>query len=174
MIVWTALLLGSFPVKAQVRKLTYADTLQYHKLTPDAAIIAVQQWYNAYTSDTPTSAEQQQRKQLGNFTGTSAFKYVSKVASGNEYTRGTIYFTMKVKVNEDNTYSYELSNFTHQARISFNLLTTREQCPYKLAGDKLWQNMVWKDIKEQIRQKMLPVIAELTAAMQTQNSAGSK
>ena len=156
------------PAAAQSAKLKYADQVKYNaSLTPNAAVTNAWNWYDNYTKAETNDQESKRRNGQGLFKGISSFKYVSNVASGNEYSKGTIYYTVYLKINEgDGTYTYEITDFVHQGRFSLNAITTDEKYPYKVNGDKMWHNMVWKDIKQQIAQHVKELSETLKNSMQ--------
>lgn len=159
---------------AQPKKLSFSEQLSFGKITPSAAATGIGQWFDTYSKVTPDEAELN-RRQNGIFSGVSSLKYISKVSSGSDFTRGTIYFNIKTTINGDGTYRYEVSNFIHQARVSFNLITTDVSCPHRLTtGDKMWQNLVWKDIQEQIKQAVEPMVQALKEGVQQQSAASSR
>ena len=169
------------PAFCQSAKLTYTEKLPYNnRLTPDAAVTNAWNWFDNNTKVDPKEKEAKIRNQQGVFKGISSFQYVSKVASGNEYSKGTIYYTVRMLIHDtDGAYTYEISNFSHQARFSLRLLTTDTKYPYHVDGDKMWHNMVWKDIRQQVDQHAKELAASLKAAMQApsviaQNGRGPK
>jgi hypothetical protein len=165
-LVW--LLICAVPVVAQSSKVTFTEKVAYNtSLTPNAAVTNAWNWFDNYTKVATDAKEAKLRNERGMFTGVSSFRYVSNVASGNDYSRGTIYYTIRLKINEaDGSYTYEITDFAHQARVSLNAITTDEKYPYKVSGDKMWHNMVWKDIKQQINQHAKELATSLKASMQ--------
>lgn len=152
---------------AQLPKVKYTDKLAYNAhLTPDAAVTNAWNWFDNHTKRPVDAQESKMRNEQGIFKGVAAFPYVSKVASGNEYSKGTIYYTVSLRIHDGNReYTYEITDFTHQARFSLNALTTAEKYPYRVNGDKMWHNMVWKDIKQQVDQHAKELIGSLKEAM---------
>lgn len=154
-------------VWAQLPKVRYTDTLVYNaRLTPDAAVTNAWNWFDNHTKHPVDAQEAKMRNEQGIFKGIGAFQYVSKVVSGNEYSKGTIFYVVALRIHEgDKQYSYEITNFTHQARVSLNALTTADKYPYRVEGDKMWHNMVWKDMKQQVDQHAKELVESLNAAM---------
>ncbi len=169
-------LAGMLTVWAQLPKLNYTERIPYHsRLTPNAAVTNAWSWFDSYTKATPTAKESQLRSEKGIFKGVSSFQYVSKVASGNDYSKGTIYYTIYLKINEsDGTYTYEITDFVHQARASLGTITQDAKYPYYVNGDKMWHNMVWKDIREQIAIHTRELSESLKTAMNSPSSSSVK
>lgn len=156
------------PAFCQSAKLKYSEKLPYNtRLTPDAAVTNAWNWFDNNTKVDPTEKEAKIRNQQGMFKGVSSFQYVSKVASGNEYSKGTVYYTVRLLIHDTNgAYVYEIGDFKHQARFSLGAITTDDKYPYHVQGDKMWHNMVWKDIRQQVEQHAKELAASLKAAMQ--------
>jgi hypothetical protein len=161
------------PAIAQAPKFTFKETVSFGQMTPDEVSTCAWRWFNQNDKASPGTAEINNR-QSGKFSGTSALRFVSTIPSGNDFTRGTIYYSLKLTINDDRTYTYELSDFTHQARTSFNLITTDANYPYRITADRTWHNQVWNDIKSQINSAMEPLITDLKTAMQKNSRTASK
>lgn len=112
------------PAFGQSAKLVYTEKLPYNsRLTPEAAMTNAWNWFDNNTKLDPNEKEAKIRNAQGVFKGISSFQYVSKVASGNEYSKGTIYYTVRLRIHDtEGAYTYEITNFSHQARFRSILL----------------------------------------------------
>jgi|GEM_PF-6454213 len=163
----SGLLLYTTIVVAQSPKLKYTEKLCYNsRLTPEGALINAWNWFDNHTKLEVDTKEARIRSEQGILKGVSSFQYISKVASGNDYSKGTVYYTVYMRIHDtEGAYTYVVTDFVHHARVSLNALTTDERYPYKVIGDKMWHNMVWKDIKQQVDQHAKEQIESLKTAM---------
>ena len=155
--------------QAQTTRLAYKEKHNYNnRLTPEAAMTNAWRWFDANTHTTPDAAEAKMRDAHGIFKGVGSFPFVSKVASGNDFSRGTVFFTVYLRVHDtEGAYTFIITDIAHQGRVSLNALTTDAKYPYRVEGDRMWHNMVWKDLREQAEQHVKQLAASLTAAMET-------
>ncbi len=166
LVLWVCI--GIRPVAAQLPKIKHTEKIPYNScLTPEAAMTNAWNWFDNHTRLAVDAKEAKLRNQLGLFKGLGTFQYISKVASGNDYSKGTVYYTIYLHIHDsEGTYTFEITDFVHHGRVSFNALTMDGKYPYKVNGDKMWHNMVWKDLKQQVDQHTRQEIESLKASMQ--------
>jgi len=158
---------GSTDSTLSYSKVEYVDsTLKSSELFTRA-----REWF-ALTFRSSNDVIQLEDKQNGKLIGKGAFKYTSRILYGSEGTKGWVYYTLTIQV-KDGRYKFDLTNFIHEGNpnntggaLSFNLITTSDECPYDFAmSSKSWKNKVWKDIKQDIQTNSETIISSLKIAM---------
>lgn len=151
------------PFDQPVTKFVVRDTIFLPGIPRDELYSRAWNWFESINQSNPAFMKEA-NKRLGRFTGTNHFTFNSKISGGSDYVKGKIYYSLQVYV--DNEYFvYELSDFTHLARISFNIITTDYHYPYKLAANKEWHDRVWQEMKEQSRREAVAVLVRLKEGM---------
>lgn len=96
--------------------------------------------------------------------------YYPNFVSGSHPVIGTITYNFEVNFN-DGKFTYILNNFVHHGNpaavyhpINFGLITTAQKSPLKFPN-QLLSERAWKDIKYQITDQIIPLIANLTTEM---------
>jgi hypothetical protein len=174
--VFFLLLLSCYPIKAQTpvpsqvpaAHLKYAlrDTIPMGDAPRDELYSRAWRWFSDAARNVPSLLEEANRR-YGRFTGTASLPFSTRQGGGNEYVKGRIYFNFIVRV-EDGFYTYEVTDFTHVARLSFNILTIHPRYPYRTVADEEWHSLVWQEMKDKVNAELKPMVESLKAAMHIQ------
>jgi|GEM_PF-3564995 len=156
----------STEVPAVHRKLALRDTIRMDDAPRDELYSRAWRWFSDASRNVPSLLEEANRR-YGRFTGTASLPFSTRQGGGSEYVKGRIYFNFTVRV-EDGFYTYELTDFTHVARLSFNTLTTHDRYPYRTAADAEWHSRVWQEMKAKVITELKPMVESLKAAMRIQ------
>lgn len=96
--------------------------------------------------------------------------YYPNFVSGSDPVKGTITYTFEVDFN-DGKFTYIINNFVHHGNqfavyhtIDFGLITTAQKSPLKFPN-QLLSERAWNDIKSQIADHIMPLIANLKTEM---------
>jgi len=160
---WIAVVLLLMPLlcKSQVTfpdstKLKYEKVIKVDSLTADQLYMKLRSWV-AKTYNSANDVIQMDDKANHLIIGKGQIRYDPKVYIGSDGTRGYISYTIQLEM-KDGRYRYIIYDFIHEGSnksygdYSFLLITTDEECPYKIHSgiSKSWKNKVWKDIKSRI------------------------
>jgi len=156
----------------QYPKYTFTDTVRMKGVPQEELYARAWNWFNDQTKTDPSFFEEAHIGS-GRFAGTSSLPFRSKLSGGNDFVRGKIYFLVHVHVH-DQYYVYEFTDFVHQARLTFNTLTTSPKYPYRPVANKDWHNMVWEEIKISVKDYTYPLIGSLRASMQKESEQFAK
>ncbi len=144
-------------------KFALRDTVPMADLPRDELYSRAWRWFSEASQKVPSLLEEANKRD-GRFTGTSSVNFESKLNGGSDYVKGRIYYNFTVFV-EDGFYTYELTDFTHVARISFNTLTIHPRYPYRTVANEEWHTLVWQEMKDKITAELKPMIESLQAGM---------
>jgi hypothetical protein len=146
-------------------KTIFRETIPVKNSSADQLFNRAYEWFHS-PDKMPKEALKQLNRESGLLSGTSFLLYNSKVQAGSQITKGFILYTILITVT-DSSYTYEFSNFTHDAKLPLHLITTQELYPYKTSGvDKHWYNLVWNDIKTSITSELPLVVHGLKEDME--------
>ncbi|MDJ1479080.1 DUF4468 domain-containing protein [Cytophagaceae bacterium YF14B1] len=151
----------------QYPKYTFSDTVRMTNVPQEELYARAWNWFNEQTK-TDINFFEEANKRYGRFTGTSKIPFQSKIAAGNDYVKGKIYFMVRIFVHEG-YYIYEFTDFVHQGRLTFNTITTAPKYPYRPMADKDWHNMVWEEMKVTVKDHIYPMVGSLRASMQKES-----
>jgi hypothetical protein len=168
------LLLLIYPLQAQnarnlpaagpvYQKFAIRDTIGMQDVPRDELYSRAWRWFAEVSKKVPSLLEEA-NKRYGRFTGTSSFSFSSGQNGGSEHVKGRIYYNFTVYV-EDDFYVYELTDFTHVARLPFNTITTHEKYPYRVVANEEWHTLVWQEMKDKINKELQPMVESLKADM---------
>ena len=153
--------------------ITYTEVIKVDSnVSSKELYIRARTWF-AETYRSAKDVIQMDDKESGILVGKGNFKYTSSVFMGSEGTKGWVRYTITISV-KDGRYKYEITNFNHEGNplnsggdFSFGLLTTSEECPYKVGSmsSKGWRDKVWKDIKQKLGSYAESIITALKNAM---------
>lgn len=147
-------------------KYALRDTIPLGDAPRDELYSRAWRWFREASQNVPSLLEEANRR-YGRFTGTASLPFTTRQRGGNEYVKGRIYFNFIVRV-EDGYYTYEVTDFTHVARLSFNILTTHPRYPYRTVADEEWHSLVWQEMKDKVNTELKPMVESLEAAMRIQ------
>gem|GEM_PF-1536764 len=123
----------------------------------DAALL----WVNTYLPLTGKEADYRVNKDSGRISSSAEINY------NLNFSRGTIYFTFKIFI-EEASYYYEFSGFFQEGSDiygSYGLITYARECPPDL-GSYQWgaerKNQAWNEIKNKIRDVVAALAGSLT------------
>jgi hypothetical protein len=158
----------SVPSQTPAGHLKYAlrDTVTMDDAPRDELYSRAWRWFSDAARNVPSLLEEANRR-YGRFSGTASLPFSTRQGGGNEYVKGRIYFNFTVRV-EDGFYTYEVTDFTHVARLSFNTLTTHDRYPYRAVADEEWHSLVWQEMKDKVNAELEPMVESLKAAMRIQ------
>lgn len=149
--------------------LTYTNVVLVDSVTSIELYNRAKLWF-ATMYNSSNDVLQMDNKEEGLLVGKAIMNYSPKVFSGSEQTTGSIRYMIKIFV-KDGRYKYEISNFIHDpygnqyGKASLGLITTDVECPNPRPMAKGWSNKVWLDIKNQIEQNTIPLVASLKQKM---------
>ena len=150
-------------VPAAHLKYTLRDTIFIVDAPRDELYSRAWRWFKEASQTIPSLLEEANRR-YGRFTGTASLPFSTHQGNDSKYVKGRIYFNFTVCV-EDSFYTYEVTNFTHVARLSFNVLTTHSRYPYRTIVDEAWHSLVWQEMKDKVHSELQPMVQSLNAAM---------
>lgn len=148
-------------------KYTFTDTVRMKDIPQEELYARAWGWFNEQ-SKTDAKFFEEANKRYGRFTGTSSIVFQSKTKGGSDFVKGKIYFLVRVYVQDD-YYVYEITDFVHQGRITFNTLTNAPKYPYRPIANQEWHNMVWEEMKVTVKDNVYPLIGSLRASMQKES-----
>ncbi len=154
---------GSPRAPAAPLKYTLRDTIPMDDAPRDELYSRAWRWFSDAARNVPSLLEEANRR-YGRFTGTASLPFSTRQGGGNENVKGRIYFNLTVQV-EDGFYTYEVTDFTHVARLSFNVLTTHPRYPYRTVADEEWHSLVWQEMKDKVNAELKPMVESLKATM---------
>ena len=149
--------------------LTYTGVVQVDSVSKNELYNRLKLWF-AIAYNSANDVLQIDNKEEGEIIGKAILKYNPNVLSGSEQTKGSIKYTIKIFVKEGR-YKYEITDFIHDpygnqyGKSSMGLITTDKECPNPKPMAKGWSNKVWDDIKIQIENNMILLIASLKERM---------
>lgn len=152
--------------------LTYTEVVKVDSVYKNELYKRAKLWF-VETYNSSKDVLQLDSKEDGILIGKALMEYNPKVFSRSGLTKGNIKYTIKVFVKEGR-YKYKITDFVHDpdgnqyGKSSMGLITTEEDCPNPIPMAKKWSNKVWKDIKSQIENKILPLITDLKKGMTKQ------
>jgi len=144
-------------------KFALRDTVQLPDVPRDELYSRAWRWFSEVSQKVPSLLEEA-NKRYGRFSGTASLTFTSKRGGGGDYVKGRIYYNFTVHVDEG-FYAYEVTDFTHVGRISFNTITTHDQYPYRTAANPEWHSLVWQEMKNTITAELTPMVRSLVAGM---------
>jgi hypothetical protein len=144
-------------------KYALRDTIPMGDAPRDELYSRAWRWFKEASQNVPSLLEEANRR-YGRFTGTASLPFSTRQGGGNEYVKGRIFFNFTVRV-EDGFYTYEVTDFTHVARLSFNVLTTHPRYPYRAVADESWHSLVWQEMKDKVNAELAPMVESLKTAM---------
>jgi hypothetical protein len=155
----------SVPSRVPADHFKYAlrDTIPMGDAPRDELYSRAWRWFKEASQNVPSLLEEANRR-YGRFTGTASLPFSTRQGGGQEYVKGRIFFNFTVRV-EDGFYIYELTDFTHVARLSFNVLTTHPGYPYRAVADEAWHSLVWQEMKDKVNAELAPMVESLKSAM---------
>lgn len=150
-------------------RLTYTNVVKVDSISKNELYNRAKLWMaSAYNSS--NDVIQIGNKEEGQIIGKASIKYLSRVFVGSATTGGYIKYTIKIFVKEGR-YKYEITDFIHDPRsrssyppVSMGLITTDPDCPRPTSMVK-WSNKVWRDIKTQIAETVVPLVRNLKKDM---------
>jgi hypothetical protein len=153
------------PAGSLAGHLKYAlrDTIPMGDAPRDELYSRAWRWFKEASQNVPSLLEEANRR-YGRFTGTASLPFSTRQGGGHEYVKGRIFFNFTVRV-EDGFYTYEVTDFTHVARLSFNVLTTHPGYPYRAVADEAWHSLVWQEMKDKVNAELAPMVESLKTAM---------
>ncbi len=153
------------PAGSPAGHLKYAlrDTIPMGDAPRDELYSRAWRWFKEASQNVPSLLEEANRR-YGRFTGTASLPFSTRQGGSNEYVKGRIFFNFTVRV-EDGFYTYEVTDFTHVARLSFNVLTTHPRYPYRAVADEAWHSLVWQEMKDKVNGELAPMVESLKTAM---------
>ena len=159
----TAQPLGPGSLPAGHLKYALRDTIPMGDAPRDELYSRAWRWFKEASQNVPSLLEEANRR-YGRFTGTASLPFSTRQGGGNEFVKGRIFFNFTVRV-EDGFYTYEVTDFTHVARLSFNVLTTHPEYPYRAVADEAWHSLVWQEMKDKVNAELTPMVENLKTAM---------
>ncbi len=156
----------------QYPKYTFTDTVRIAGIPEEELYVRAWNWFNEQ-SKTDAKFLEEANKRYGRFVGTTSIPFQSKTKGGSEFVKGKIFYLVKVHVHDD-YYVYEFTDFVHQARLTFNTLTTAPKYPYRPTVNQEWHNMVWAELKVTVKDNIYPMIGSLRASMQKESNQFSQ
>jgi hypothetical protein len=162
------------PAPNPYTKFSLTDTVRMNGILRDELYSRAWNWFQKASATKPNLLEEANKK-YGRFRGVTEIPYdLQKGGVGNNFVKGKIYYAINVVVADD-YYVYEFTDFTHLARISFDLLTTSPIYPYPNGNaNKDWYTLVWQNMKNNVRNQVNPVIADLRLGMQKETEKSPK
>lgn len=149
--------------------LTYTEVIKVDSVSKDELYNRAKLWL-IYAFNSANHVIQYDNKEEGQIIGKAIIKYDPKIFSASTQTEGNIKYTIKIFVREGR-YKYEITDFIHDPYIEnpgkagMGLITTSEECPNPRDLAKGWSNRVWKDIKTQIEDNIVPLTDSLKQGM---------
>ena len=151
---------------AAYQKFALRDTIQLDGVPRDELYSRAWRWFSEISQKAPSLLEEA-NKRYGRFTGTCSISFASRQTGGAEHVKGRIYYNFTVYV-EDDFYVYELTDFTHVARLPFNTLTTHQRYPYRVVANEEWHTLIWQEMKDKIQKELQPMVESLKTDMQVE------
>lgn len=106
--------------------------------------------------------------EVGQIVGKPLFKFSPGFFMGGEAVAGNINYTVKVFC-KDGKFKYDITDFRHE---SFGLITTEEECPWKMFGsNKKFREKTWKEAKESCKAHAESLIKTLKSTMGKKSDA---
>lgn len=159
---------GSNPALKAGDKLTFTEVINVDSTrTKNELFDAARTWYNVSFKDSK-EVLQIIDKETGELSGKGIIIYNSNIYVGSAITKGYISYTTSIFV-KDGKYKYEFSNFIHTANgsASFGLITNELDPNFKCfdCWGRTWKENVFNDMKNQIENRIIPLISSLKEAM---------
>lgn len=148
--------------------LIYTEVVKVNSVSKSDLYNRAISWFST-TYNNSKKVLQLEDKTEGQIVGKAILTYNQTFLDASARTRGNINYTIKIFF-KDGRYKYEISDFIHNptgtSPLSFGLITTDVESPIKhtwmLPG---WNDKVWTDIKTQINNNIIPLIANLKESM---------
>lgn len=165
--VWMAVAVCVSVVAQQAEMMAFTGEVTVEKLEKEEMYKRMLTWHR---ENMPKDALREVNETTGELKGTSFLRYNSNVAAASDLTQGYILYDFKVTATE-NGFHYVMTNFRHEAKINFHIITAYPHFPYKInTVEKPWYDLVWKDLKHQINQQMPKMIATMKDIAEKESS----
>lgn len=150
-------------------KLSYSEVMTVEGISKQELYNRGKLWF-AKAFNSANNVIQLDDKESGEIVGKALFIYKPSMLSASEQTKGPVRYTVSLSF-KDGRYKYEVTDFNHDpagnsyGSISVGVITKDDQYPEEKAKNKKLKDKVWQDIKKQIENEILPLIANLKESM---------
>ncbi len=151
--------------------LNYSEVIKVDSISKDELYNRAKIWF-AIACNSSKDILQMDNKEEGQIIGKAKMSYNPTILNASGRTYGIINYTIKLYL-KDGRYKYEITDFIHvptgnssYGNLPFDLITTDVNSPIQHKGQyKSWNDKVWNDIKNQISDKITPLIESLKKSM---------